>query len=209
MPEFAPLMMRLLRLRPHEVELLRPGQRVPPLSWLLLTAGAVALGAAAAACLPALNGHTALANDAARLQAELDQLAGPTPGRHGHTSTKASDRDTLSEAELIVVEARRPWHGLFDQLEAARSAGHTGVHIVQVGVDPRFSGLQLVLEGRDLGDLVRFSQQLASNGPVRTLALTHHEWRDALGAHVVTASLRGELDGAAPAVEDTHAGANP
>ena len=209
MPEFPPLLTRLLRLRPYEVELLRPRQRVAPLSWLLLAAGALALAAAAVVCLPVWSSRGTLAADAARLQAEVDHLASSGTGLRSRAGTKAGDREALSEAAVIVAEARRPWHGLFDQLEAAQRSGHTGVHLVQLGVDPRFASLQLVAEGRDLGELVRFSQQLAGNGPVRTMSLTHHEWRDALGAHVVTASLQGELDGAELAANDTLAGPKP
>jgi len=210
MSEFPPLLTRLLRLRPHEVELLRPRHRAPPLSWLLLAVGVAALGAAAMNCLPVWSSRSLLADRAARLQSEVDHLASSRgPVLRGRTSNRAGDRDALSEAELLVVEARRPWHGLFDQLEAAQRSGHAGVHVIQMGVDPRFATLQLVAEGRDLGELVRFSQQLAGNGPVRTMSLTHHEWRDALGAHVVTASLQGELDGAELAANDTLAGPKP
>ena len=80
------------------------------------------------------------------------------------------------------------------------------MHLIQLGVEPRFTKVQLVVEGRTLDTLVRFSQRLTNEGPlgagpIRTMTMTHDEWRDALGAHVVSASMQGELSasGAAPA----------
>jgi hypothetical protein len=91
------------------------------------------------------------------------------------------------------VELHRPWHALFDALEAADT---DGVNLVQLNIEPRFATLQLVAESRDLDKLVRYSQRLAGSGPIRTMTMTHHEWRDALGAHVVSAAMQGELAGA-------------
>jgi hypothetical protein len=183
-------------LRPYEVELLRPARPVAPLAWLLLGAGVLALGGAVLACEPAWTQHSLLAADQARLAGALERADGAGAASHAHAAGRSGDRDSQAEAGLLVAEARRPWHQLFDELEAAQRSDGAGVHLVQLGVDPRFASLQLVAEGRDLGALVRFSQQLAGNGPIRSMALTHHEWRDALGAHVVTASLQGELEGA-------------
>jgi hypothetical protein len=199
MPDFPPILTRLLRLRPHAVELLRPRPAIPPLAWVLLGAGAVALGSAVLACQPAWTQGVALAADQANLQTALDRAADSLKPR---PAVRSSEHDTQAEAALIVAEARRPWHQLFDQIEAAQQGEGTGVHLVQIAVDPRFSSLQMVAEGRDLGGLVRFSGQMAGKGPIRTIALTHHEWRDALGAHVVTASLQGELDASSPVAVD-------
>jgi outer membrane murein-binding lipoprotein Lpp len=198
MPEFPRFLTGLLRLRPYEVELLRPARRMSPLAWMVLGTGVLALAGAVLACRPAWVHRTELASDQSRLQAAVDRLGGDTPGNgsHARSAGKSADRDSVAEAELIVAEAQRPWHELFDQLEAANKGDGASVHIVQMGVDPRFANLQLVAEGRDLGKLVRFAQTLEGGGPIRSMNLTHHEWRDALGAHVVTASLQGELDGA-------------
>ena len=46
MPDFSPILTRLLRLRPYAVELLHPRQDIPLLSWVLLAAGVLTLGGA-------------------------------------------------------------------------------------------------------------------------------------------------------------------
>jgi hypothetical protein len=210
MVNFPSPLTRLLQLRPYEVELLHPRRNVPPLAWVLLVAGGAAIGAAMLACQPAWDHRAELAADEIRLQSALERLGGEThtAGR-SRSGAIAGEGDALAEAQLVVADAHRPWHDLFNQLEAAQKAQGTGVHLVQLGIDPRFATIQVVAEGRDLGKLVRFAQQLPGNGPIRTMSLTHHEWRDTLGAHVVTASLQGELDAAVSgAVADGNSGAN-
>lgn len=203
MSKFSTLLTRALRVRPYEVELLRPRQAVAPLSWVLLAAGCAALAGAALLVRPLMAEHDAHVAQQARLQAALDKLLqGPPGGQRALSGAKGGERDALAEASLIVEEARRPWHELFDQLEAAERTEGSGVHLVQLNVEPSFASVQLVAEGKDLDKLVRFAQRLAGNGPVKSMALTHHEWHDTLGAHVVTASLRGELDGANLAAND-------
>lgn len=199
MPEIPSILTRLLRLHPYEVELLRPRGQATPLSWLLLGVGAIVLAGAVLECRPALTERVGLEADIARLEATLDRTGdGPKP----KASVRSGEQDRLAEAAAIVADVRRPWHQLFDQIEAAQQSGGNGVHLVQVAVDPRFSSLQMVAEGRDLGGLVRFTGQMAGNGPIRAMSLTHHEWRDTLGAHVVTASLQGDLDASARPVAD-------
>jgi hypothetical protein len=203
MPDLPSPLKQLLRVRPTEVELLRPRAGVPPLSALLLAASAVAVLGAAMVCRPAWERSAELAADEARLQSAVDRLGADSPAGRSRTSAagKSAQADALAEAELVVAESHRPWHALFDQLEAAQKSEGAGVHLVQLAIDPRFATVQLVAEGRDLGKLVRFAQQLPGTGPIRTMSLSHHEWRDTLGAHVVTASLQGELDSSGPAVE--------
>ncbi len=198
MSELPPLLTRMLGLRPHAVELLRPTRNTPPLGWLLLAVGTATLGGVVFTCQPVWSERTALAAEEAKLAAALERAGGTARPR---PAARNGEHDTLAEAAQIAAEARRPWHQLFDQIEAAQLGEGAGVHLVQVAVDPRFSNLQVVAEGRDLGGLVRFSGQLTGKGPIRAMALTHHEWRDTLGAHVVTASLTGELDGSAVAAE--------
>ena len=195
MRDFPPILKRLLRLRPYAVELLHPRHDTPLLSWLLLAAGVLMLGGAILACQPAWSQRTALLARLESLQATYDR-AGET--NKPRAASRSSERDGAAEAALINAEVRRPWHRLFDQIENAQRDDGSGVHLLQIAVDPRFTSLQLVAEGRDLGGLVRFSGQMVGNGPITNMALTHHEWRDTLGAHVVTASLQGELDASAP-----------
>jgi hypothetical protein len=193
---------RMLQLRPYEVELLRPARAVAPLSWALIGLGLLSLAWAVLACQPAWERRGQLAAEETRLQATLAGLApqaaaGGTMGSRAasqRSAGKAREHDALSEGENIVAETRRPWHALFNQLEAAVEADGADVHIVQLNVDPRFATVQLVAEGRDLDKLVRFGERVAGNGPISSLTMTHHEWRDALGAHVAYASMHGELD---------------
>ena len=190
MSDFPSTLAKLLRLRPYAVELLHPRREIPLLSWLLLAAGVIVAGSAVLGCQPAWNQRAELLADQEKLQAAYDRAHDAGKPR---VATRSGDRDGAAEAALVVAEVHRPWHQLFDQIEAAQRSGG-GVHLLQLSVDPRFTSLQVVAEGRDLGGLVRFSGQMVGNGPIRSMELTHHEWRDTLGAHVVTASLQGELD---------------
>lgn len=186
----------MLLLRPYEVELLRPARGIPPLSWALLGLGLLSLAWAALACRPAWEHHSELAAEETRLQGTLDGLAphGANRGSGTAKSGKARDHDALAEGEAALAEMQRPWPALFNQLEAAVDADGADIHVVQLSVDPHFASLQLVAEGRDLDALVRFAQHMAGNGPISRLTMTHHEWHDSQGAHVVSASMKGDLD---------------
>jgi hypothetical protein len=186
------ILVPLLRVRPHEVELLRPAARAVPLAWALFACGAAALAAAAWACQPGWDRQAELAQQRQQLEAALGR-AGVAPGAASHRTVGKGE--ALDEARAIVIELHRPWHELFDALETADA---DGVNLIQINVEPRFASLQLVAESRDLDKLVRFSQKLAGSGPIRSMTMTHHEWRDALGAHVVSAAMQGELAGATP-----------
>jgi hypothetical protein len=190
MAELSNILVPLLRIRPHEIELLRPAARATPLAWMLFACGASALAAAAWLCQPGWQRQGELALQRQNLEQSLERVGAGSGTAARRSSTKG---DTLDEAEAIAVELHRPWHELFDALEAA---GSEGVNLVQLSVEPRFATLQLVAESRDLDKLVRYSQKLAGSGPIRTMTMTHHEWRDALGAHVVSASMQGDLAGA-------------
>jgi Tfp pilus assembly protein PilN len=213
------LLTPLLRVRPFEVELLRPGWRVVPLAWGLLALGALALAGAAWLCKPAWERQSELAAQRASLEQSLANVgAGTATGAR----RQAGKAEVVDEAAEIVAELHRPWSALFDQLEAATTPG---VNLMQLSVEPHFATLQLVAESRDLDKLVRFSQRLAAGGagsggtklgsnsspsgssgataptpgPIRSMNMTHHEWRDALGAHVVSAAMSGELAGGSTA----------
>lgn len=190
----------LLRLRPYEVELLRPRRHAPPLSWLLLGLGVVALLGAAWVCAPGLKREHALAQQRAQIESKLAVLDGGPAAGSGFRRASGGKDGRIEEAQAIVRELNRPWPELFAQLEAANT---NDVNVMQMSVEPRFTTLQLVAESRDLGQLVRFSQRLSSPGsaaanaahpgPIRAMTMTHHEWRDALGARVASATMQGEL----------------
>ena len=186
MPSLRRILTRLLRVRPYEVELLRSARRTTPFSWSLLAAGLLGLLLAVLVWKPAWDRKTALAQDLTRLHEELAHLGFTPPASAG----AVTGRVTAGEAAVLADELRRPWHELFDQIENTETQD---VHIVSLGVEAHFSTLQLVVEGRNLAKLVKFAQQLGGDGPIRTMALTHQEWRDALGAHVVSASMQGDL----------------
>ena len=167
---------------------------------MLLVSGVLALAAAAAACQPQWARHRELESRRLQAEAALDRLGSATDtANRGSGATDKAHQELLAETLGLVHELRRPWSGLFNQLESAQ-AGDTGaVHLTQLNVESRFSTLQLVAEGRDLDKLVRFAQRMstpdstAGSGPILSLAMTHHEWRDTLGAHVVSASMQGLL----------------
>jgi len=186
LPSWRQTFVGLLRLRPYEVELLRPARRASPLAWILFFAGAFALTAAALACKPAWDRQTQLAQQRDAIERELARFG--VGARAEATGTK--ELANKDEANALIAQLRRPWHELLDQIEAADDKD---VHLIQLNIDPRFATLQLVAEARDLDKLVRLTQRLSGAGPVRTMTMTHHEWHDGLGAHVVRASMEGEL----------------
>jgi len=182
----------LLQLRPHEVELLRPARSAPPLSWFLLAAGLVALATALLWLQPGLARRSKLVESKSQLEAALERM-GPRPASGGAPSPHTGRSELLLETQEVRGELRRPWHEFFDQLETAAAADGSAVHVVQLSVEPRFATVQLVAEARGLDKLVRFSQRLSAAAPIRAMSLTNYEWRDALGGHVVSATMQGEL----------------
>jgi len=201
MPDFSPLLSQLLRIRPYEVELLHPSRRpAPPLAWLLLVAGMLGLGAAGWLLQPAWERHQDLDQRTAQAQAGLSQLGGQSAAEldkaRKRSSGRGGERAELGEAANLVAELNRPWQELFTQIESAANAPEAGVHLVQMSVDARFATVQLVVESREIDKLVRFSQRLSGARPIRAMNMSHHEWRDALGAHVVSAAMQGQLQGA-------------
>jgi len=186
MPSWQNALIRLLRVRPYEVELLRPARQVSPLAWIVFAVGGIALAAVVLTCRPAWDRQTQLAQRRAEIENELARFG---VGARKTTST-SKERANKDEAIALIAELRRPWHELFDQIEAA---DNKDVHLIELNIEPRFATLRLVVEARDLDRLVRFTQRLTGEGPVRSMTMTHHEWHDVLGAHVVRASMEGEL----------------
>jgi len=197
MPTTTSLIGRLLQLRPYEVDLLRERRRTPLFSWALCAAGIAALGGAILVTAPLLERQSRLQQELAGVEAELGKaqasITSSKTGLRKGTATRSAEATVANDAAAIQTELRRPWSGLFDQLGAGLAQEGNTVHIVQLGVDARFETLQLVAEGRELDKLVRFAQHVSGTGPIRSLTMTHHEWRDALGAHVVSATLIGQL----------------
>lgn len=178
---------RLLRLRPYEVELLQRRTVVPPLGWILFGAGLLLAALALWRLQPLLAQRARLAQERTALELALARAGVPARRTAPATDHGAAD------GQAVLEELHRPWHDLFDQLESAALADGGQLHVVQLAIDPRFSTVQVVAEARDLGRIIHFARRLSGGAPIRALALTHYEWRDALGGHVVSASLQGEL----------------
>ena len=198
MSQFLSFLTKTLDVRPYEVELLGSRHRTIPLAWLLMGMGLLALAGAGIIAWPAWQQRAALSDEAASLDRRLAGLGGAssqgsTAARGG--TAKAGEAAALAEAGTIVADLHHPWHELFEQIEAADEAQAPAVHLLQLSVEPPFTSLQMIVEARDLGDLVRFSQKLSGGSPIDSITMTHHEGRDALGAHVVTATLQGHLLG--------------
>lgn len=177
---------------PYELELLRPRNRVPPLGWLLLFAGLAATLAAGFFLQTGLARRTQLAQARAELEIALERV-GARPGTSAAPSARAEHSEIVLEGQQLAGELRRPWHEFFDQLETAIAGDRSAVHLVQLSVDPRFTTVQLSAEARSLDKLVHFSQRFSGAAPIRAMALTNYEWRDALGGRVVSATMQGEL----------------
>jgi hypothetical protein len=198
MSQFLSFLTKTLDVRPYEVELLSSRRRTIPLAWVLLGFGLLALAGVAGAGWPAWQQRAALSTAAATLEQRLAGLGMATAqgGNVARSSAgKADEAAALTEAGTVMAELHRPWHELFEQIEAADEAQAPAVHLLQLSVAPPFTNVQVIVEARDLGDLVRFSQRLSGGKPIENMTMTHHEGRDALGAHVVTATLQGHLLG--------------
>lgn len=158
--------------------------RAPLAAWLLLAAGMVTLAAALADLAPRWQRREHLSAERSTLEAQVQQLSGPVGASHPASATD------LVEARTVLGELRRPWKSLFDRFE---SVDVPRVYLVQLSVDSRFQGVQMLAEASRLDDVLQYSQKLAGDGPVRSVRLTHHEWRAAPGSRVVVANLTAEL----------------
>lgn len=180
---------RLLGVGGHDIELLDRPAPMAPLSLALFALGVLAAAAAAWAVLPSWHAHAELLAERTRLESAIERVAGGAPASAG-SARMAHER--LDEAHALVGELHRPWHALLDQLETAQGKD---VHLISLQVESHFDNLQLVVEARDIDAIVRFAQRVgALDGPIRGMELTHHEWHDALGAHVVLATMQGPLE---------------
>lgn len=179
-----PLLSSLLGRR-FQLDFVQPRAAVPPLSWLLLGAGILALAAALADFVPRWLEHARLVHEIEALQARLDRVPGMA-----RTGSRASDAEGLAQARGVLGELDRPWPALFDQFEDAASQD---VHLVQLTVDSRFRTMQLMAEASTLERVLQYSQRLPGKGPVRAVRLTHHEWRNTPSGRIVVADLTVDL----------------
>lgn len=178
----------LLGLRPAQVELLRPRPAVPPLSWILLGLGMALCALGTAIVLP----RQALVREQQQELASLQQRWESRPSRPPAVAErKAGEHDPSAEATALLRELQRPWIPLFAALEACDDPQ---VHLVQLSVDGRFSSLRLLAESRRFDALLHYETSLAEHFPVRSVEMTHHEWRDLPSARVASAQFTADLD---------------
>jgi hypothetical protein len=158
--------------------------RVPPLAWLLLVAGLICVASALADLVPRWRRLDRLSAQRAAVELQIQQLSG------GIVPSHAASTADLAEARTVLGDLSRPWKPLFDRFE---SVDGPKVHLVQLAVDSHFQGMQVLAEASRLDDVLQYSQKLAGDGLVRSVRLTHHEWRAASGTRVVVANLTAEL----------------
>jgi hypothetical protein len=183
-------MMRTLTIPPllgrrFQVDFAQARPPVAPLAWILLAIGAIAVSGALLDFAPRWIEHERLARERSDLQARLDRVPGVA-----RSSARAPDAIGLAQARGVLDELDRPWPALLDQFE---SIDAPDVHLVQLGVDSRFQTVQLLAEASRLEQVLQYSKQLAGKGPVRSVRLTHHEWRAAPGGRIVLADLSATL----------------
>jgi hypothetical protein len=180
----APTVPELLGRR-FQVDFAQARPPVAPLAWILLAVGTITLAAALAGFAPRWIEHERLARERSQLQARLDRVPGVA-----RPSARAPDAIGLVQARGVLDQLDRPWPALLDQFE---SIDAPDVHLVQFVVDARFQTVQLLAEAAQLEQVLRYSKQLAGRGPVRSVRLTHHEWRAAPGGRIVVADLSANL----------------
>jgi len=171
--------------RRFQLDFIQARPPVPPLAWGLLAGGVLSLAAALADFAPRLVLREQLGARQTELRARLDHL--PTGAR---SSGDAADVAGFTQARSVLDELDRPWAALFDQLEATRASD---VHLIQLGVDPRFQTMQVLAEASSLERVLQYSKKLAGTGPVQSVRLTHHEWRNVPVGKVVVANLTADL----------------
>ena len=160
--------------------------RPPPLAWAVLALGVLALTGATATLLPRLTERHQLLAERAGLLQRTDQQSGVAASR----GPSAAD---LMQARALLDELGRPWKPLFDRFESVDVAK---VYLVQLSVDSHFQGAQMIAEAARLEDVLQYSKKLQGDGTVRSVRLTHHEWRNVPGARVIIANLTADLAGA-------------
>jgi hypothetical protein len=159
-------------------------QPVLVLSWLLLALGVAGAALAALDVAPRWQLHQRLLAQRAELEQQL-QLAGGT--RAAPRLVSVADQ---AAAHAVLAELQRPWRPLFDRFE---SVNVPQVYLIQLSVDSSFRDVQLLAEAARLDDVLSYSKKLAGDRTVRTVRLTHHEWRNAPIGRVVVANLTAEL----------------
>jgi hypothetical protein len=168
--------------------------RLTPLSALLLGAGLIAVASASAAVAPEWERLQALRAMLARTQNAATGAA-HAGGTSGTGKARPAETAAFNEAQRIASDLHRPWPALFDAMEAATDGK---VRVTQISVDPRFSRLQIQVEAKGLGEVVRYAQKLAASGtPVAGAQLLSHEWNNG-PVHVVAARVGVALDESAP-----------
>jgi hypothetical protein len=171
--------------RRFRVDFVQPRPRATPLSWLMVAVGTMSLAIALADLAPRWIQREQLREKKTQLQARLDQMPGLA-----RTAAHPVDAIGLTQARGVLEQLDRPWSELFDQFESTREGG---VHLVQLGVDSRFQTALVLAEASSLEQVLRYSRDLSGKGPVRTVRLTNHEWRNAPVGRIVVANLTIDL----------------
>jgi hypothetical protein len=159
-------------------------QPVPLASWFLLALGWCSIGVACWHLAPRWQLRDRLTVQRAGLEEQLQQAGGT------RAPTRAVSLTDQAEAHAVLAQLHRPWQPLFDRFE---SVDVPKVYLVQLSVESGFREVQLLAEAARLDDVLSYSKRLAGDGTVRTVRLTHHEWRNAPIGRVVVANLTAEL----------------
>lgn len=156
----------------------------------VFAAGIVSVAGAAAVLAPRFAQHRWLQSATAAIDGSLAEARrARLPARDD--KAKPADMAALAEARRIATDLHRPWGALFDVVESVSSGR---VHVTQIGVDAQFHGIQIQVEARALGDVVRYAQSLAAAGaPIAGAQLASHEWTGT-AVRVVSARVTVALD---------------
>jgi hypothetical protein len=183
----------MLFARRFDLDFVREPAIAPSVRWLLV-AGLVAVTGAGFLCERAREAGAALVQQRDEIAARLDREREANERRRVVASR--AEPAVQRQATEVLAELHRPWRDLFAQLEADQV---NGVHLVQVAIDARFESVQVQAEGRSLGDVLRFVQQLPGSGPISAVQLANHELRTVPIGQVVDARIAARVEPAPPA----------
>lgn len=179
--------------------------RVAAVAWILISAGVTAAAGSAVFLREAWLQRAQLLEQRERITRAVAREAENAAGPALNASARGVVESARTDAVRVWGDLQRPWADLLDHLQ---TVAQPPVRLLQVGVDGRFSELQLQAEARTLDDVFRLAEALQMKAPVVSARLTSHEWRTTgSGQRIVTARVRAVLS--ETAAEAPRAAATP
>jgi hypothetical protein len=156
--------------------------RPPFVTWIVLAAGAFLLALAA-------DGYADLADEAGRLESQVNRLQRQTSSPQsakGRTELAARERSELRQRELLASVAGSQWTLPLQAIETALDKD-----VALVALNQEFAGrhIRLGLEAKSIDDALAFAERLRATGRFDDVVLTNHETKKSTGVDVLGLTL--------------------